>query len=113
MIGGDGSLTGADIFRQEWKSLLDELVVSKDITTEDCQQYHYLNIVGMVSNSYFERKNFLWKEMLLVSWFWQLFFITRSMQSRHLPKLIPTKCINFTAKLTAKVCSYREITNSA
>lgn len=26
VIGGDGSLTGADLFRQEWSSLLDELV---------------------------------------------------------------------------------------
>ena len=25
-IGGDGSLTGANLFRQEWSSLLDELV---------------------------------------------------------------------------------------
>lgn len=25
-IGGDGSLTGANLFRQEWKSLVDELV---------------------------------------------------------------------------------------
>lgn len=26
VIGGDGSLTGADIFRQEWSALLDELL---------------------------------------------------------------------------------------
>jgi 6-phosphofructokinase 1 len=26
VIGGDGSLTGANLFRQEWNSLLDELV---------------------------------------------------------------------------------------
>ena len=26
VIGGDGSLTGANLFRQEWASLLDELV---------------------------------------------------------------------------------------
>ena len=25
VIGGDGSLTGANVFRQEWSSLLDEL----------------------------------------------------------------------------------------
>jgi len=25
-IGGDGSLTGANLFRQEWSSLLEELV---------------------------------------------------------------------------------------
>ena len=26
VIGGDGSLTGANLFRLEWKSLLDELI---------------------------------------------------------------------------------------
>jgi len=26
VIGGDGSLTGANLFRQEWSSLLEELV---------------------------------------------------------------------------------------
>jgi len=26
VIGGDGSLTGANLFRQEWGSLLDELL---------------------------------------------------------------------------------------
>lgn len=26
VIGGDGSLTGANLFRQEWPSLLEELV---------------------------------------------------------------------------------------
>ena len=26
VIGGDGSLTGANLFRQEWNSLLEELV---------------------------------------------------------------------------------------
>lgn len=28
VIGGDGSLTGADLFRQEWSSLLEELVTT-------------------------------------------------------------------------------------
>ena len=28
VIGGDGSLTGADLFRQEWASLLDDLVAA-------------------------------------------------------------------------------------
>lgn len=31
VIGGDGSLTGANIFRQEWSSLLDELVETGEI----------------------------------------------------------------------------------
>lgn len=50
MIGGDGSLTGANIFRQEWKSLLHDLVVSGDISQQQVDQYHYLNIVGMVGS---------------------------------------------------------------
>ena len=28
VIGGDGSLTGANLFRQEWESLLQELVTN-------------------------------------------------------------------------------------
>lgn len=28
VIGGDGSLTGANLFRQEWQGLLEELVES-------------------------------------------------------------------------------------
>src|SRR6185436_6811834 len=34
VIGGDGSLTGADIFRHEWASLLSELVQSGEIMAE-------------------------------------------------------------------------------
>ena len=33
-IGGDGSLTGADLFRREWPSLLEELASEGRITTE-------------------------------------------------------------------------------
>jgi len=36
-IGGDGSLTGANLFRQEWSSLLEELV-----STGMCQRVHVL-----------------------------------------------------------------------
>src|SRR5512140_3176030 len=32
IVGGDGSLTGANLFRQEWPSLLSELVESGAIT---------------------------------------------------------------------------------
>ena len=34
VIGGDGSLTGADLFRQEWPSLLKELVERGEISAE-------------------------------------------------------------------------------
>lgn len=48
VIGGDGSLTGANLFRQEWSSLLDELLKTEKITQEQRQKYGVLHIVGMV-----------------------------------------------------------------
>lgn len=50
VIGGDGSLTGANIFRQEWSSLLDELVENGTITPEKKEECGHLNIVGMVGS---------------------------------------------------------------
>ncbi|KAM4643936.1 ATP-dependent 6-phosphofructokinase, muscle type isoform 3-T3 [Amazona ochrocephala] len=50
VIGGDGSLTGADTFRAEWSSLLDELVKGGGITAEEAKKSSYLNIVGMVGS---------------------------------------------------------------
>ncbi|KAI2809430.1 hypothetical protein BLOT_000579 [Blomia tropicalis] len=50
VIGGDGSLTGADLFRQEWSSLLEELVTTGKITKEKSQQCSHLHIVGMVGS---------------------------------------------------------------
>jgi len=50
VIGGDGSLTGANKFRQEWSGLLDELVEKGEISTEIRQQFSHLNIVGMVGS---------------------------------------------------------------
>ncbi|XP_063910824.1 ATP-dependent 6-phosphofructokinase isoform X1 [Zophobas morio] len=49
-IGGDGSLTGADIFRQEWSSLLDELLNKGSITAEQRQKYRTLQIAGLVGS---------------------------------------------------------------
>lgn len=34
VIGGDGSLTGANLFREEWSGLLDELVKQGDFTVQ-------------------------------------------------------------------------------
>ena len=48
VIGGDGSLTGANLFRQDWPGLLKDLVESKQITEEDKKTFSHLNIVGMV-----------------------------------------------------------------
>ena len=51
VIGGDGSLTGANLFRQEWSSLLDELQSTNRITPEERQKYKSLQIAGMVRGS--------------------------------------------------------------
>lgn len=49
VIGGDGSLTGANLFRQEWASLLDELLANNKITKDQREKYKYLHIAGMVN----------------------------------------------------------------
>ncbi|XP_006088497.1 ATP-dependent 6-phosphofructokinase, platelet type [Myotis lucifugus] len=50
VIGGDGSLTGANIFRGEWSTLLEELARDGKISKEDVQKHGHLNIVGMVGS---------------------------------------------------------------
>lgn len=50
VCGGDGSLTGADLFRAEWKGLLDELVSTKELTPEQIAGHENLNIVGLVGS---------------------------------------------------------------
>ncbi|KAG5850506.1 hypothetical protein ANANG_G00083200 [Anguilla anguilla] len=50
VIGGDGSLTGANLFREEWSGLLEELVEQGDIDGEAAQKYYALHIVGMVGS---------------------------------------------------------------
>src|SRR5512136_2508753 len=50
VIGGDGSLTGADIFRQEWPSLLKELVERGEISAETAERHANLFIVGLVGS---------------------------------------------------------------
>ncbi|RPB15676.1 6-phosphofructokinase [Morchella conica CCBAS932] len=50
ICGGDGSLTGADIFRSEWPGLLDELVKKKELTQEQINPFQHLNIVGLVGS---------------------------------------------------------------
>lgn len=49
-IGGDGSLTGADVFRQEWPGLVAELVKENRITSEKADQFVHLQIVGLVGS---------------------------------------------------------------
>uniref|UniRef100_A0A8C1LLC5 Phosphofructokinase, liver b n=1 Tax=Cyprinus carpio TaxID=7962 RepID=A0A8C1LLC5_CYPCA len=50
VCGGDGSLTGANIFRSEWSALLSELVQQGRITDSLAQQHTHLNIVGLVGS---------------------------------------------------------------
>ncbi|XP_003967885.1 ATP-dependent 6-phosphofructokinase, platelet type isoform X6 [Takifugu rubripes] len=50
VIGGDGSLTGANLFREEWSGLLTELVEQGLIEQDSVQKYSALHIVGMVGS---------------------------------------------------------------
>jgi 6-phosphofructokinase 1 len=49
-IGGDGSLTGADRFREEWPELLDELVEAGELDREVADRYPRLRLVGLVGS---------------------------------------------------------------
>eukprot|EP00842_Homolaphlyctis_polyrhiza_P001454 jgi/Hompol1/2309/HPOL_005935-RA len=51
IIGGDGSLTGADILRAEWTGLVDELISSNRLTKEESEHLRNdLTIVGLVGS---------------------------------------------------------------
>ncbi len=50
IIGGDGSLTGANLFRQEWSSLVEELASSGRISAEMAGQHPSLAIAGLVGS---------------------------------------------------------------
>ncbi|KAF9890476.1 6-phosphofructokinase, alpha subunit [Aspergillus nanangensis] len=50
VCGGDGSLTGADVFRSEWAGLLEELVTKGELTQDQIDPYKVLNIVGLVGS---------------------------------------------------------------
>lgn len=49
-IGGDGTLTGADLFKKEWPQLLADLVKQEEITQDMAQRHCYLSIIGMVGS---------------------------------------------------------------
>uniref|UniRef100_A0A3Q3MY60 6-phosphofructokinase n=1 Tax=Labrus bergylta TaxID=56723 RepID=A0A3Q3MY60_9LABR len=50
VIGGDGSLTGANQFRTEWSELLADLLKAGKITSNEAKCSSHLNIVGMVGS---------------------------------------------------------------
>ncbi|XP_034743556.1 ATP-dependent 6-phosphofructokinase, platelet type-like isoform X3 [Etheostoma cragini] len=50
VIGGDGSLTGANLFREEWSGLLEELLLQGLIDKEAACRNSELHIVGMVGS---------------------------------------------------------------
>lgn len=50
VIGGDGSLTGANLFREEWPSLLVELVATSAVTQAMADRHPQLKIVGLVGS---------------------------------------------------------------
>ncbi|KAM9916307.1 hypothetical protein OXX59_010081, partial [Metschnikowia pulcherrima] len=50
VCGGDGSLTGADLFRSEWPSLIEELISTGKLISERAEPYRHLTIVGLVGS---------------------------------------------------------------
>jgi 6-phosphofructokinase 1 len=50
VIGGDGSLTGADLLRSEWSSIMQELLESGQIDQANFDAYPHLAIVGLVGS---------------------------------------------------------------
>ncbi|CAI6355017.1 unnamed protein product [Macrosiphum euphorbiae] len=50
VIGGDGSLTGANLFREEWPCHINELLKNKEIDEETSKKFDHLNLVGIVGS---------------------------------------------------------------
>ncbi|KAE8146513.1 phosphofructokinase 2 [Aspergillus avenaceus] len=50
ICGGDGSLTGADLFRSEWPHLIEELVSTGALTEEQVAPHQTLNVVGLLGS---------------------------------------------------------------
>ncbi|BBX16755.1 6-phosphofructokinase [Mycolicibacterium duvalii] len=48
VIGGDGSLAGANVFRHEWTGLLAELVEAGEISAHAAQRHPFLRLSGVV-----------------------------------------------------------------
>lgn len=50
VVGGDGSLTGADFLRNDWPSLVADLKAEGKITPEQAEKYGHLYIAGLVGS---------------------------------------------------------------
>lgn len=50
VIGGDGSLTGANLFKEEWPDLLKELADAGEISPHQAEKFQHLHIAGMVGS---------------------------------------------------------------
>ncbi|MGV0834500.1 6-phosphofructokinase [Mycolicibacterium thermoresistibile] len=50
VIGGDGSLAGANLFRQEWSELLAELVEAGAISSDVADRHPFLRLSGVVGS---------------------------------------------------------------
>jgi len=50
VIGGDGSLTGANLLRQEWADVVAELVEAGEVTAEVAAAHPFLRLVGLVGS---------------------------------------------------------------
>ncbi len=50
VIGGDGSLTGADLFRREWPGLVEELQAAGRVEAAVAAQHPALGVVGLVGS---------------------------------------------------------------
>jgi 6-phosphofructokinase 1 len=50
VIGGDGSLSGADVLRQEWPSLVEELLAGGEVDRETAERHPALMIAGLVGS---------------------------------------------------------------
>jgi 6-phosphofructokinase 1 len=50
VIGGDGSLTGADIFRKEWPDVVAELAETGEVTAEVAASHPFLRLVGLAGS---------------------------------------------------------------
>jgi 6-phosphofructokinase 1 len=50
VIGGDGSLTAANLFREEWPDVVTKLVESGDVPSDVAQAHPFLRLVGLVGS---------------------------------------------------------------